>query len=291
LTLTTTAVAELEAVRDGLRELGYVDGQSISIEVRRSESIEQFAAPAGELVALPVDVILTSGGTGSTQAAMDATSTIPIVFASASDPVRSGLVASLARPGGNVTGLSSLAPQAMGKRLQLLRELVPGVTRVLFLTNTAGAESTGGTQEAEQAAQSLGIQLLVPNVGAVADLPGAFQMAVAGHAEALWVSPSPFIGGAVGRIAEFATGARLPLLSGTRIFVDAGGLLSYGPNQLAQFRRAALYVDRILKGSSPADMPVEQPTEFDLIINLKAAQALGITVPRSILEQATEVIQ
>jgi len=180
----------------------------------------------------------------------------------------------------------------MGKRLQLLRELVPGVTRVLFLTNTAGAESTGGTQEAEQAAQSLGIQLLAPNVGAVADLPGAFQMAVAGHAEALWVSPSPFIGGAVWRIAEFATGARLPLfLSGTRIFVDAGGLLSYGPNQLAQFRRAALYVDKILKGSSPADMPVEQPTEFDSIINLKAAQALGITVPRSILEQATEVIQ
>ena len=190
-----------------------------------------------------------------------------------------------------MTGLSSVAPQAMGKRLQLLQELVPGVSRVMFLTNTAAAEATGGTQEAEQAARSIGVQLLVPNIATVADLVGALRTAVVDHAEALWVSPSPFIGGEVGQIMGLATAKRLPVLSGTRIFADAGGLLSYGPSQLAQFRRAATHVDKILKGAQPGDVPVEQPTTFDFIINLKAAQALGLSVPPSVLQQATEVIQ
>jgi putative tryptophan/tyrosine transport system substrate-binding protein len=290
LAQTTTAAAELEAFRDGLREIGYIEGQNIAIEVRRGGS-EEFPALSAELVGLPVDLIVTSGGTGDTQAAMDTTSTIPILFTASPDPVRTGFVASLARPGGNVTGLSTLAPQASGKRLELLRELVPGVSRVMFLSPTAGAELTGILQEVRQAAQLVGVQLLAPNINTAADLPDAFQMAIDSHAEAIWMSSSPLLGGEVLRIMEFATAQRLPVLSQTRIFPDAGGLIYYGPNRLTQFRRAATYVDRILKGANPAEMPVEQPTEFELMINLKTAQSLGLTVPRSVLEQATEFIR
>jgi putative ABC transport system substrate-binding protein len=289
LTLASTSPAELEAFRDGMRELGYVEGQNIAIEVRRAES-GQSSTLAAELVALPVDLIVTTGASGDTQAALDATSNIPIVFAASPDPIRAGYVVSLARPGGNLTGLSTLAPQASGKRLQLLRELVPGISRFMFLSPTAGAEVTGILQEIRQAAQVFGTQVLVPNIVTNADLPGAFQVALEEQAEAIWMSSSPQLSGEVGRIMEFAMAQRLPVLSQTRIFADAGGLIFYGSNRLAQFRRAATYVDRILKGANPAEMPVEQPTEFELIINLKTAQALGITVPRSLLDQATEVI-
>jgi putative ABC transport system substrate-binding protein len=189
-----------------------------------------------------------------------------------------------------VTGLSTLAPQGSGKRLQLLGERAPGISRVMFLSST-GAEATGILLEAQQAAQVLGVELLAPRVTTVADLPDAFQMAIGDEAEALWMGSSPLLGGEVVRIMEFATTHRLPVLSHTRIFADAGGLIYYGPNQLAQFRRAAIYVDRILKGAQPADMPVEQPTEFELVINLKTAHTLGLTVPRSVLDQTTEVIQ
>jgi putative tryptophan/tyrosine transport system substrate-binding protein len=287
----TTAPSELEAFRDGLHQLGYVEGQSIVIEVRRSEGTEQFAAPAAELVALPVELIVTSGGPVSTQAVMGATRTIPIVLPASPDPVRSGLVASLARPGGNVTGLSAQAPEAQGKLLQLLRELAPGVSRITYLAPTAGAEAAGVLREAEQAAQLLGVELLTPNIRTAADLADAFAMSIDHHAEALWAGSSPLIGGEVIRIVEFATAQRLPVLSQTRSFAEAGGLLSYGPNRLAQFRRAATYVDRILKGANPAEMPVEQPTEFELVINIKTAQALGLSIPPTVLAQATEIIQ
>jgi ABC-type uncharacterized transport system substrate-binding protein len=291
LTLTNTDAAEIVAFSEGLRELGYVEGQNIAIEVRLAESLEQVPARAAELVALPVDLILTSGGGADTQAAMGATSTIPIVFTASPDPVRIGLVASLARPGGNVTGLSALGPQAPAKRLQLLRELAPGVSRVMFLAPTAGSEATGALQEARQAAQLLGVQLLTPTILTVADLADALRMAIVDHAEALWVTGSPLINSERGRIMEFAMAERLPVLSQTRIYADAGGLISYGPNRLAQYRRAATYVDKILKGARPADLPVEQPTTFECVINLKTAQALGLTIPQSVMLQATEVIQ
>jgi putative ABC transport system substrate-binding protein len=289
LALRTTSTAEIEAFRDGLRELGYVEGQNVTIEVRLTES--PGSAPAAELVALPVDLIVTSGATGEIEAAMDATRTIPIVFTAAPDPVRTRYVATLARPGGNVTGLSTLAPPANGRRLQLLRELMPGVSRVMFLAPTAGAEATGALQEVRQAAQLLDVQLLVPHIVTIANLPEAFQMAIDEQAEAIWMSGSPLLGGEVGQIMEFATAQRLPVLSQTRIFADAGGLIYYGSNRLAQFRRAATYVDRILKGANPGEMPVEQPTEFELVINLKTAQALGLAIPRSVLSQSTEIIQ
>jgi putative ABC transport system substrate-binding protein len=291
LTQTTTPAAELEAFRDGLRDLGYVEGQNIAIEVRLADGAEQYAAPATELAALPVDVIVTPGGPVSTQAVMGTTRTIPIVLAAAPDPVRAGLVASLARPGGNVTGMSAQGPQSGLKLLQLLREVAPSVGRVMYLTNTAGAEATGALQEAEQAARSAGMQLTAPAIRTIADLAGALQMAIDDGADALWVTTSSIMAGEAGRITAFATAQRLPVLSQTRVHAAAGGLLSYGPDRLAQYRRAATYVDRILKGANPAEMPIEQPTEFELVINLKTAQVLGLTVPRSVLDQATEVIQ
>jgi putative tryptophan/tyrosine transport system substrate-binding protein len=258
--------------------------------MRLAESAEYFPALAAELVAMRVDLIVSATGTLAAQAAIGATRTIPIVFTDLPDPVRSGLVVSLALPGGNVTGGSGLAPQVMGKRLELLREPVPTVSRVMFLGG-AGSQASGGPDEAEQAAQSLGMQLLVPSIRTVADLADAFRIAAVERAEAFLVSGGAFLAGEAGRIVEFATMARIPVLSPSRIYPEVGGLLSYGPNRLAQFRRAATYVDRILKGAKPGDLPVEQPTEFELVINLKTAQALGITVPRSVLDQATEVIQ
>jgi putative ABC transport system substrate-binding protein len=208
LTGATTAAAEFEAFRAGLRELGYVEGQNIVIEVRRSESTEHSQALVAEFVALPVDLILTPAGGIDTEAAMRATSTIPIVFAAAPDPVRNGYVASLPRPGGNVTGVSGLSPQLHGKGLQLLRELIPGVSRVMFLAPTAGAAANGALQAAEQSAQALGMQLLTPTIGTVGDLPEALRLAIAERAEALWAGASPQMNGAVGQIMAFATAER-----------------------------------------------------------------------------------
>ena len=280
---------DLEALRDGLRELGHVEGRTIVIEERWADSNEQLPALAAELVGLPVDLIV-AGGTPATQAAMSATRTIPIVFLNSGDPVQAGLVASLARPGGNVTGLSNLGVQTGGKRLQLLRDLVPGVSRVMFLT-TASTQSTGGLQESQQAAQALGMRLLLVNIDSATDLPAAFELAVLDQAEALLLAAAPYLIVERGPIVEFAKAARLPLIAQDRVFAEAGGLISYGPNYYAQRRRAATFVDKILKGAKPADLPVEQPTEFDFVLNLRTAQVLGLTVPKSVLQQATEVIQ
>ena len=286
---STTAAAEIEALRDGLHELGHVEGRSLVIEERWAESNEQLPALAAELVGLPVDLIVT-GGTPATQAVMGATRTIPIVFLNSGDPVQAGLVASLARPGGNVTGLSSQQAQTGGKRLQLLREMVPGVSRVMFLTAESG-QATGSLREAQLAAQALGVQLFSATVGSAEELPSAFEMAVLNQAEALLLTGTPLLIAERGRIVEFATAARLPLIAQDRAVVADGGLGAYGPSSFAQRRRAATYVDKILKGARPADLPVEQPTEFEFVINLKTAQALGLTIPPSVLQQATEVIQ
>jgi len=286
----STVVGDLfGAFCDGLRELGYVEGRTIVIGERRAESTEHFPALAAQLVGLPVDLILTEGGAPA-QAALGVTRTIPIVFAGSADPVGVGLVASLAWPGGNVTGLSNQGAQLTGKRLQLLRELVPEVSPVLLLTVTSTSERTGTLRTTHEVAQSLGVQLLAPTIRSAADLPAAFELAIVEHAGALLVA-GPLMLAERGRIVEFATAARLPLLAQDRSVAVAGGLSSYGANTLAIYRRAAVYVDKILKGASPADLPVEQPTLFDFVINLKTAQALGLTIPPHVLLQATEIMQ
>ena len=283
--------AEHQAFREGLGDLGYLAGQTIIIEERWAASNNEFPALATEVVRLPVDLIVAAGGILSIQASMRATSTIPIVFTSVADPVRAGLVASLARPGGNVTGLSIQGPQIQAKRLQLLREISPGVISVMLLADTVAAEPTGDLGEAEAAAQSLGVHLLMPIIRNTADLAAAFQLAMSEHVQGLWVIGNPLIRSESGQIVEFARAAGLPLLSPDQSFSVAGGLLSYGPSRPALFRHAATFVDKILKGAKPADLPVEQPTKFDFVINLKTAQTLGLTIPQAVLQQATEVIQ
>jgi len=284
-----------ELLRDGLREQGYVEGETIVLEARWAETTEQLPALAAELVHLPVDIIVAAGTT-QVKAAMGATRTIPIVFPNIGDPVGSGFVASLARPGGNVTGLSDLSVQAAGKRMQLLREVLPAVSRVLYLTDTSVDEANGnlGLGAVRDAAQSLGMRLVTPTIRTGADLSAAFDMAAAEHVEAVLASETPLVTseGEVGRrIVEFATVARIPLMSKNPPFVVAGGLISYGVNTDTLNRRAATYVDKILKGARPADLPIEQVTEFTLTINLKTAQALGLTIPPDVLQQATQVIQ
>lgn len=285
-----TVADGLEAFRGGLRELGYVEGRTVVIEERWAEVNEQFPALAAELVNAPVDLIVTAGAAPSTQAAMGATRTIPIVFAATPDPVGSGFVASLARPGGNVTGLSNQANQVTGKRLQLLLEIVPSVARIMHLTDTVASEATGGPREVREAAQSLGLQLLTPTIRMAADLPAAFELAIRDRADALSAAGPALMLAERDRIVDFALSARLPLIAQDRPFPAAGGLLSYGPSRLALYRRAADYVDKILKGTQPPDLPVEQPTVFELVLNVKTARALGLTIPPSVLQQATEIL-
>jgi len=289
LALTDSGGGSLNTIRDALRDLGYVEGQTIVFDERWAESTDQLAPLAAELTGLPVDLIVASGS-AAIQAAMSATRTIPIVFPSSADPVRSGHVASLAHPGGNVTGASVQGPQVTGKRLQLLREMVPGISRVMFLTETAASDAAGNLQEAREAAQAQGVQLLEPVIRTAADLSAAFEVA-ANQAQALLPSGTALVVRERAWIIEFAMTARLPLMSGDRVFTVEGGLASYGANRIAQYRRAGASVDKILKGAKPADLPVEQPTEFDFVINLKTARAIGLTIPPSVLQQATEIIQ
>jgi putative ABC transport system substrate-binding protein len=286
-----SAAGELEAFRDGLSELGYLEGQTIALELRWAQSNEQFPALAAELVGLPVDLIVTAGAGPATQAAIDATRTIPIVFAPAPDPVRTGFVSSLAHPGGNVTGVSNQAPQVQGKRLQLLREIVPGASRVLVLTITALSRASGALQEMQEAAQPLGLELLTPDISTSADIRAALELAVSEQVGAVFATGQPQILRERGPIVEFMTANRLPVLAQDRAFTEVGGLISYGPSRPALSRRAAAYVDKILKGTRPADLPVEQPTVFDLVVNLKTAQVLRLTISDSVLQQATELIQ
>ena len=281
-----------DAFLQGLRDLGYVEGRNVVIEYRDAEGkLERLPALAAELVALKVDVILAEGGTLGPRVAMRATKTIPIVFV-AGDPVGSGLVTSLARPGGNVTGMSSFGAELVGKRLELIKQAVPGVDRVAVLRQPGAlGERTANDmlKAADVAAQALGVQPQFIEARDPDEFARAFSEMIS--ARALILLPSAMFNREHRRLVELAAKNRLPAVYTSREFVDAGGLLSYGANQPDLFRRAASYVDKILKGAKPGDLPVEQPTKFELVINLKTARALGLTIPQSVLARADEVIQ
>jgi ABC-type uncharacterized transport system substrate-binding protein len=283
-----------ESFRQGLRDLGYVEGRNVVIEYRDAEGKpERLPALAAELVALKVDVIV-AGGTAQALAAKQATRSLPIVFAQAADPVSSGLVTSLARPGGNVTGLSMLNPELVGKCLEHLKEAVPGISRVavLWRAGELGERTERDMRKgAEVAARALGVRLQFLEARGSADLDRAFSEMTRARAEALTVLTSTTLIGERIHLVDLAAKNRLPAVYPWREGVDAGGLMSYGPNGADMYRRAATYVDKILKGAKPGDMPVEQPTKFELVINLKTAKALGLTIPPSVLARADQVIE
>jgi putative ABC transport system substrate-binding protein len=283
-----------EAFRQGLRDLGYVEGRNLVIEYRSAEGKpERFPALAAELVALKVDVIVAPG-TPQALAAMQATRTLPIIFAAVADPVTSGLVTSLAQPGGNVTGLSYIAPEIVGKRLELLKQAVPGVSRVAVLWQPGALpERTDKDllKAADVAARALGMRLQFVEAQGPADLDRAFSDMTRARADALTVAPSALLFNERRRLVELAAMNRLPAVYPSRDSVDVGGLMAYGSDLADSFRRIATYVDKILKGAKPADLPVERPTKFELVINLKTAKALGLTIPPSLLQRADEVIQ
>jgi ABC-type uncharacterized transport system substrate-binding protein len=281
-----------EPIRRALRELGYIEGQNISFEYRYAEGKQQDRYPEflAELVHLKVDVIVTGGGGGATRSAKGATVTIPIVMAMDNDPVGQGFVASLARPGGNITGLSTLAPEISGKRLELLKEIIPKLSRVVVLGTSTGAAATS-LKEVERAAGALKMKLQYLDVLSPKDIETAFREASKGRAEAVLVLPGPVFGPRRKQLADVAAKSRLPAIYPFPEFVEAGGLMSYSANITDLFRRAATYVDKILKGRKPADLPVEQPTKFELIINLKAAKQIGLTIPPNVLVRADRVIK
>ena len=278
LIASTASVQEprLEAFRQGLRELGYIEGQNITVEYRYAEGeLDRVRALAAEMVRLRVDVIVT-GGPINTRAAKEATKTIPIVMTQDSDPVASGFVVSLARPGGNITGLSTLSPEISGKRLELLKELVPRLSRVAVLGESTNPETAQGLRETELAAGAFGLQLQYLEVRGSKDIETLFRAASKGRADAVLVpTPSPVLLSQRTQIAELAVKNRLPAIYHRQEFVEAGGLMFYGANTTDLSHRAATYVDKILKGRKPADLPVEQPTKFEFVINLKAAKQIG----------------
>ena len=282
--------ARVEAFRQRLRELGYVEGKNIFIEYRYAEGKpERMPDLAAELVQLKVDVIVASAGTAAL-AAKKASATIPIVFASAPDPVGSGLVSSLAQPGGNITGLSLMVPDLDGKRLELLKEAFPKVARVAFLWVPGGRGNLPLT-DMEAAAKALGLKLLSLEVRVLDDFDSAFTRAKRDGAQALITAPNPLIFAQQRQVLDFAAKNRLPAMYDASEFVEAGGLMSYAPNIADLFRRAADFVDKILKGTKPADIPVEQPTKFEFMINLKAAKQIGLTIPPNVLARADKVIR
>ncbi len=293
LTLVSASSAPhwFEVFRQGLREHGYVEGQNIALEYRSAQGrADRFPALAAELVRLQVDVIVTES-TAAALAAKHATQTIPIVMAVSSGPVEVGLVASLARPGGNVTGLSILVPELSGKRLQLLKEATPKATLVAVIWNPTHPAGADALRETEAAARSLGLRLRSVEARSPADLDVAFKTVTGARPSALITLGDGMLWDNRARIVEFAAKGRLPGIFPEREFAEAGGLMTYGPNLASNFRRAAAFVDKILKGTKPADLPVEQATRFELVINLKTAKALGLTIPPSILVRADQVIQ
>ena len=283
--------ARIEAFRQGLRELGYVEGKNIVIEWRSAEGkLDRLPALAAELVRLKVDVIVTAGPP-ATRAAKEATITIPIVMAQDTDPVGNGFVASLARPGGNITGLSTLAPEISGKRLELLKEIVPRLSRVAVLGTSTHPGNAQALRELELAAEAFGVQLQYLDVLGPKDIETAFRAASKGRADAVLVLASPILNSQRTQVADLAVKNRLPAIYRQSEYVEAGGLMTYGVNLTDLFRRAATYVDKILKGAKPADLPVEQPTKFEFIINLKAAKQIGLTIPPNVLVRADRVIK
>ena len=273
-----------------LRELGWNEGRNVAIEYRWADGrSERFAEIAAEFVRINVDVILTHN-TPPPLAAKQVTAVIPIVFATAGDPVGSGLVTSLARPGGNVTGLSSQAPEAAGKRLGFLREVVPGLRRLAVLADVGNPYALADAAEVEKAARPLGVEVTRSEMRVAEDIEPAFE-ALKGRAQALYVIAVPLLFVNRVRINKLALAARLPTSHAVREYVEAGGLMSYGPNWPHMWSRAADLVDKILRGAKPADIPVEQPSKFDLAVNLKTAKALGLSIPPSLLLRADHVIE
>ena len=280
----------LDAFVARLRELGWIEGRTVAIEIRWAEGRrERVAEIAAEFVQLKVDVIVTSA-TPPTLAAKQATAVIPIVFAAVSDPVGPGLVASLARPGGNVTGLANQNSDTAGKKLELLREAVPGLRRLAIMANVGNPASVLEMGEVQATARTLGLEVTTSEIRRAEDIAPAFE-AIKDRADALYLGPDPLMNTNRTRVNILAVGARLPTMQGAREYVEAGGLMSYGPNFPDQFRRVADFVDKILRGTKPADIPVEQPTKFDLVINLTTAKALGLEIPPTLLARADEVIE
>jgi len=280
-----------EAFRLGLRELGYVAGENITIEYRYAEGkFERLPALAAEFVRLNVEVIV-AGATQATSAAKQSTSVIPIVMAVTADPVGSGFVASLARPGGNITGLTSSSPDLSGKRFALLKETVPRLSRVSVLWNPGNPDNATQLREVESAAVALGVRLQSIEVRSSSDFDKAFSAIISGRADALYALGDSLFASNRKRIVDFAAKNRLASMLATRVAVEAGALVAYGADFRDLFRRAAIYVDKILKGAKPSALPVEQPTKFELVINLKTAKALGLTIPPSLLARGDEVIQ
>jgi putative ABC transport system substrate-binding protein len=280
-----------EPFRQGLRELGYVEGKNIVIEYRYAEGkLDRLPALAAELVRLKVDVIVTSGPI-PTRSIKEATITIPIVMAFDSDPVGNGFVASLARPGGNITGLSILAPEISGKRLELLKEVVPKLSRVAVLGNSSAPGNAQSLRETELAAGALGVQMQYLDVLGPKDIETAFRAASKARVNAVLVLPSPVLLLQRTQVVELVVKNRLPAIYSQREFLEAGGLMTYGTNFADLWRRAATYVDKILKGRTPADLPVEQPMKFGFVINLKAAKQIGLTIPPNVLVRADKVIK
>jgi putative ABC transport system substrate-binding protein len=291
LALGSPSHRDLEGFQQGLRELGYAEGQNIVIEYRWAEgNVDRLGALATDLVRRHMDVIMAVGS-AAIRAAQQATSTLPIVMTTNTDAVAQGFVGSLARPGGNITGVAGLGVELSGKRLELLKEVVPTLSRIAALWNAANATTTPFLRETQAAAQALGVELHVLEVRTSDEFEGAFAAAISGRAEALIVMPDAFLTDHLTRIVDFAQRHRLPGMYPDREYVDAGGLMAYSVIFANRTRQAAAYVDKILKGTKPADLPVEQPTKFVLVINLKAAKALGLTIPPSVLFQADEVIR
>jgi len=279
----------LGAFRDGLRDLGYIEGQNITIEYRLAAGdFSRLPAMAGELVRLAVDIIVPDGGSNVAQVAHDATPTIPIVGLVGPDPVAAGLAASFAHPGGNVTGHASFG-ELSGKRVQLLKEAIPAISRIATLWSPA--DSMPNRRATAEAARILGLQLRTIEVATSDEIPAGVEAAAAGGAEALVFLPTAGLGNQRARIIALAAQYRMPAIYPDRTFADDGGLLAYDQDILDAFRHVAAYVDKILKGANPGDLPIEQPTKFELVVNLKTAKALGLTIPPAILDLADEVIE
>jgi putative ABC transport system substrate-binding protein len=281
----------LDAFREGMRDHGYIEGKNIVIEQRwASGHYDELPALADELVRLNVDIIVTSATPGAL-AAKRATNTIPIVIASSADPVASGLVASLAHPGGNITGLTLMSDELAIKRLEILKETVPRISRAAVLWSTSNPTYTRMIEKIKAAVPLMKLQVEIVKVARPERLDPALSEVKKSHADSMFVFEDPVFRANATRIVEFAAKARLPTVYGGSEFVHAGGLMSYGPSHADMFRRAAGYVDKILKGAKPGDLPIEQPTKFELVVNLKTAKALGLTMPESILLRADEVIR
>jgi ABC-type uncharacterized transport system substrate-binding protein len=291
VTFASAISDRVEAFRQGLRELGYVEGKNIIVEWRYAQdNLDRPWELAAELVRLKVDVIVTAGPQ-ATRSAMEATATIPVVMAQDNDPIGSGVVASLARPGGNVTGLSLLAPEISGKQLELLKEIVPKVSRVAVLANSSRPGTAQELREMEVAASTLGVRLHILSVLSAKDIETAFRSARNGRDEAVVELTNAILLSQRTKVLELAINSRLPVISNSSTFVEAGGLMSYGASLADNYRRAATYVDKILKGARPADLPVEQPKKFEFIINLKTAKQIGLTIPPNVLARADRVIR